>query len=485
MSREWAGPLERIEECMWRIPKTYKPGMLVDAVVITDEEGLASAREGEALEQLANSAFLPGIWSPAMAMPDIHSGYGFPIGGVGATDLESGVITPGGIGFDINCGVRLVRTDLERKDIAPKLKAIVDRLYRDVPSGLGTSGKIRLSAQEVRTVLEEGAEWAVKAGYGFEADLEHTEEGGRMDAADASAVSRKAVDRGVPQLGTMGSGNHFLELQVVDYIADPEAAECFGLFEGQVVIMIHSGSRGLGHQVCTDYISTMMSALKKYDISVPDRQLACAPLNSEEGKRYFAAMAAAANFAWANRQCIMHWAREAVAAELGSTPGKLGMTLVYDVCHNIAKIEEHVARGEKRRVCVHRKGATRAFPPGHSDIPKAYRKVGQPVIVPGDMGRNSWVLVGTEQAMEKSFGSTCHGAGRVMSRKAAIRARKPQEVRDALAERGIYARSASRSALAEEAPEAYKNVNDIVDICHRAGISSKVARLRPLGVVKG
>ncbi|MDD2201250.1 MAG: RtcB family protein, partial [Firmicutes bacterium] len=430
MSREWAGLLERIEECMWRIPQSYKPGMLVDAVVITDEEGLASACEGEALEQLANSAFLPGICSPAMAMPDIHSGYGFPIGGVGATDLESGVITPGGIGFDINCGVRLVRTDLEKEDIAPKLKAIVDRLYRDVPSGLGTSGKIRLSADEVRTVLEEGAEWAVKAGYGFEADLEHTEEGGRMDGADASAVSRKAVERGMPQLGTMGSGNHFLELQVVDYIADPEVAECFGLFEGQVVMMIHSGSRGLGHQVCTDYISTMMSALKKHDIVVPDRQLACAPLNSEEGKRYFAAMAAAANFAWANRQCIMHWAREAVAAELGSTPSRLGMTLVYDVCHNIAKIEDHIVGGEKSRVCVHRKGATRAFPPGHSDIPKAYTKVGQPVIVPGDMGRNSWVLVGTEQAMEKSFGSTCHGAGRVMSRKAAIRARKPHEVRD-------------------------------------------------------
>jgi tRNA-splicing ligase RtcB len=485
VSKEWTGPLERIEECMWMIPKTYKPGMLADAVVIADEESLRTACEGEALEQLANSAFLPGICSPAMAMPDIHSGYGFPIGGVGATDLESGVITPGGIGFDINCGVRLVRTDLEAGDIAPKIKPVIDRLYRDIPSGLGTSGKISLSAQEVRKVLQEGAEWAVKAGYGFEADLEHTEEGGSMEGADASAVSKKAVERGMPQLGTMGSGNHFLELQVVEEIVNPEVAKVFGLFEGQVVMMIHSGSRGLGHQVCTDYISTMMSALKKYDISVPDRQLACAPLGSDEGKQYFAAMAAAANFAWANRQCIMHWAREAVAAEFGSTPEKLGMTLVYDVCHNIAKVEEHIIDGSKKRVCVHRKGATRAFPPNHPDIPKAYRGVGQPVIVPGDMGRNSWVLVGTRQAMEKSFGSTCHGAGRMMSRKEALRTRKPQKVRDALAEKGIYARSASRGALAEEAPWAYKNVNDVVDICHRAGISSKVARLRPLGVVKG
>ncbi len=485
MSGVWNGPLERVDECRWRIPMHYKPGMRVDAVVVTDSGGLEIARDGEALEQLANSACLPGICQPALAMPDIHSGYGFPIGGVGATTLEDGVITPGGIGFDINCGVRLVRTNLELEDAAPRVKALIDRLYRDVPSGLGTRGPVQLGADEVRTVLEHGAEWAVRSGYGSPADLECTEDGGRMNAADATAVSAKAVERGMPQLGTMGSGNHFIEIQVVEEVLAEDVAKVFKLYENQVVMMIHTGSRGLGHQVCTDYLSTMNAALKKYGISVPDRQLACAPIKSPEGQQYFAAMACAANFAWANRQCITHWARQAFGREFGSTPESLGMTLLYDVCHNIAKIEEHQVDGGLRKLCVHRKGATRAFPPGHPDLPEVYRHVGQPVIVPGDMGRNSYVLRGARAAMEVSFGSTCHGAGRIMSRNEALRARRSGEVRDALAESGVYARSASKSALAEEAPEAYKNVNDIVDITHKAGISTKVARLRPLGVVKG
>jgi tRNA-splicing ligase RtcB len=485
VSSVWKGPLERIDEFRWRIPKTYKQGMRADAVVVTDSQGLEVARDGEALEQLANSACLPGICQPAMAMPDIHSGYGFPIGGVGSTRLEDGVITPGGIGFDINCGVRLLRTNLELVDAATKIKSWIDRLYRDVPSGLGTRGPIQLDASEVRRVLEHGAGWAVRSGYGTQADLECTEEGGRMEAADAAAVSARAMERGMPQLGTMGSGNHFVEIQVIEKVLAPDVAKVFELHQDQVVIMIHTGSRGLGHQVCTDYLSVMNAALKKYNIDVPDRQLACAPLGSPEGQRYFAAMACAANFAWANRQCITHWVRQATAREFGSTPESLGMTLLYDVCHNIAKIEEHSVDGCPRKLCVHRKGATRAFPPGHPDVPAAYRGVGQPVIVPGDMGRNSYVLVGTQKAMEVSFGSTCHGAGRLMSRNQALSAQSPGDVRQSLAEAGVYARSASRKALAEEAPEAYKDVNDIVDITHKAGISMKVVRLRPLGVVKG
>ena len=485
MSSVWKGPLEMIDEFRWRIPSHYKQGMRADAVVVTDSEGLEVARDGEALEQLANSACLPGINGPALAMPDIHSGYGFPIGGVGAMRLEDGVITPGGIGFDINCGVRLIRTDLELSDAAPKVQSWIDRLYRDVPSGLGTRGPIQLSASEVRKVLERGAQWAVHSGYGSEADLECTEDGGKMEAADSAAVSARAMERGMPQLGTMGSGNHFVEIQVVEEVSAPDVAKVLEIHENQIVMMIHTGSRGLGHQVCTDYLATMNAALKKYGITVPDRQLACAPFESPEGQRYYAAMACAANFAWANRQCITHWVRQASAREFGSTPESLGMTLLYDVCHNIAKIEEHCVDGRPRRLCVHRKGATRAFPPGHKDVPAAYRGVGQPVIVPGDMGRNSYVLVGTQKAMEVSFGSTCHGAGRLMSRNEAMKAQSPAQVRQSLAQAGVYARAASKSALAEEAPEAYKDVNDIVDITHKAGISIKVARLRPLGVVKG
>ncbi|MCR4427011.1 MAG: RtcB family protein [Firmicutes bacterium] len=481
----WKGPLEKVDEYRWRVPTAYKPGMKVDGIAFADAAGIEAARRGDALEQLANSACLPGIQVAALAMPDIHSGYGFPIGGVGATDAETGVITPGGIGFDINCGVRLLRTNLSAREVTPHVQRLVDRLYRDIPSGTGSKGPIKLDAEEVRKVLEEGAAWAVRAGYGSEEDLEYTEERGRMNGADARAVSERAIQRGMPQLGTMGSGNHFLEIQVVEEVIDPGAAQAFGLYEGQVVIMIHSGSRGLGHQVCTDYLESMQGAVAKYGISVPDRQLACAPLKSPEGARYFAAMACAANFAWANRQCIMHWTRQAVASELGSTPSALGMTLLYDVCHNIAKLEDHVIQGRRTRVLVHRKGATRAFPPGHPDVPAAYRRVGQPVIVPGDMGRNSYVLLGTERAMQIAFGSTCHGAGRLMSRNEALRNRKADEVREALREAGVYARAASRGSLVEEAPEAYKDVNDVVNITHKAGISLKVAKLRPLGVVKG
>lgn len=485
MTNLWQGTIEQIAPCQWRIPKSYKPGMLEDVIVFTNEAGLIAAKEGEALEQLANTAFLPGITSFALAMPDIHAGYGFPIGGVGATDLKTGVISPGGIGFDINCGVRLVKTNLELSDVKSKIKTLIDRLYREIPSGVGSKGKLKLGNRELKAVLQNGARWAVEQGYGFSSDLEFSEEGGAMAEADPASVSERAMARGIPQLGTMGSGNHFLELQVVEAVVDQKIAKVFGLYEGQVVLMIHTGSRGLGHQVCTDYLATMNQAVKNYKLELPDRQLACAPLNSREGETYFAAMAAAANFAWANRQCITHWSREVFAQEFKSSPEKLGMELLYDVCHNIAKFETHLVEGKARELCVHRKGATRAFGPGRKEIPAKYRQVGQPVIVPGDMGRNSWILAGTETAMELTFGSTCHGAGRVMSRKEALRQQTAGQVQSALAKKGIYARAASRGALAEEAPEAYKNVNEIVEICQRAGISKQVAKLRPLGVVKG
>ncbi|HHY46236.1 MAG TPA: RtcB family protein [Firmicutes bacterium] len=482
----WTGPLKRIDENRWLIPEDYKSGMKVPGMIYVAENQLPAVRKDQAPEQVANVAFLPGIVGYSLAMPDIHWGYGFPIGGVAATVLPDGVISPGGVGFDINCGVRLLRTDLAFQDVAPRLEQLVHQLYRDIPSGVGSSGPLKLSQDETIDVLEKGAKWALEKGYGWPEDIERIEDGGCMAGASHSAVSTKALKRGMPQLGTLGSGNHFLEVQVVEAIYDPQVASRFGINEGQVTVMIHTGSRGLGHQICTDYLAAMEDAVRAYGISLPDRQLACAPLSSPEGKGYFAAMACAANYAWANRQCITHWTREAFARVFGRPARDLGMHLIYDVAHNIAKIEEHTVSGKKLKVCVHRKGATRAFPAGHPDLPAVYRDLGQPVLIPGDMGRNSYLLVGTEKAMQETFGSTCHGAGRVLSRAQAKKGGPSgKEIQAQLLERGIVVKAASKSSLAEEAPEAYKDVNEVVNVCHRAGISRIVARMRPIGVIKG
>jgi tRNA-splicing ligase RtcB len=460
--------------------------MRVDGLIFSSKELLDEVKEEQALEQVANVAFLPGIVSYSLAMPDIHWGYGFPIGGVAAMRLSDGVVSPGGVGFDINCGVRLLRTNLTEAEVRPKIRELMEALYRNVPSGLGSEGKIRLRHGEIDEVLAKGARWAVEHGYGRRNDLETTEEHGEMRGADPSLVSGKAKERGTPQLGTLGSGNHFLEVAVIDQIHDEAVAKEMGIEQlGQVMLLIHCGSRGLGHQTADDYISVMVNAMKKYNIEMPDRQLACAPINSEEGQNYLAAMRCAANYAWANRQCIAHWVREAFCKVLGKCEEDAGLEMIYDVAHNIAKIEEHELDGKKVKLCVHRKGATRAFPAGHPDIPPKYARIGQPVLIPGDMGRFSYVLVGTEQAMKESFGSTCHGAGRVKSRAAAKRMLRGEEVLRRLDSRGITVRTGSMKGLAEEASEAYKDVTAVVNVAHNAGISKIIARSRPIGVIKG
>ena len=482
----YEGPIERMDECRWRLPRDEARGMLTDGIVYADEELFKDLRSDPALWQIANVACLPGIVGPAMAMPDCHYGYGFPIGGVAATDMEDGVISPGGVGYDINCGVRLVRTDLVREQVEPFVRELTNQIFRDVPSGTGTKGAIPLSERELDAVLVEGASWVVKRGYGRPEDLEATEERGQMAGADAAALSDRARQRGQPQLATLGSGNHFLEIQVVDEVLDAQAASAMGIDgSGQIAVMIHCGSRGLGHQVCDDAIEVMQKAVGDYGISLPDRQLACVPVGSPEGEQYFAAMAGAANYAWANRQAITHFVREAFERVLKMGSEKLGMDLVWDVAHNVAKYEEHDVEGSRRRLCVHRKGATRAFGPGREELPARYRGVGQPVIVPGDMGTASYLLMGTQGAMEQTWGSTCHGAGRVLSRHAALKLQHGSEVAKKLERAGIYVRSAGKKTLAEEAPEAYKDVDAVVETCVHAGISSKVARLRPLAVMKG
>jgi tRNA-splicing ligase RtcB len=435
----------------------------------------------KAAEQAANVATLPGIVDKSLAMPDVHWGYGFPIGGVAAFDTEKGVISPGGIGYDINCGVRLLRTNLQKEDIAVKMKEAVAGLFLNVPSGVGSTGKLNLASNEVRDVLEDGAGWAVKMGYGEARDLKYTEEGGALKGADSSAVSKRALERGREQLGTLGAGNHFLEIQVVDKIFDRNAASAFGLFEGQITIMIHTGSRGLGYQVCDDYIKELQPALQKYGIHIPDGQLVCAPVSSPEGRKYYSAMACAANYAWANRQIITHWIREALVRALGIAPSESRIEVVYDVAHNIGKFETHGGR----QLFVHRKGATRAFAKGSGSIPEAYRLTGQPVLVPGTMGTESYVLAGTEKAMSETWGSVCHGAGRVMSRTQALKGVRGEAVASQLEKHGIIVKSDSWKTLAEEAPTAYKDVSEVVGICELAGISTKVARMKPLGVVKG
>ena len=485
MEKAWTGPLERIDEYRYRIPRSYKSGMRTSGIIYTDEELLKSIRQDQAPEQVANVAFLPGIVGPSLAMPDIHWGYGFAIGGVAAFDMEKGIISPGGVGYDINCGVRVLRTNLKEEDIKGKVQDLGWALFREIPCGVGSEGRIRVSDSEWGEVLTKGTQWAVKKGYGISEDIEHTEERGAMPGADPDKVSLKAKERGRRQLGTLGSGNHFLEIQVVEEIFDEEAARVFGIEKGSITVMIHCGSRGLGHQVCTDHLVFMGRAIEKYGLSLPDRELACAPVNSKEGKAYFGAMACAANYAWANRQCIMHWTREVFEKVLGRSPKDLGMDLIYDVAHNIAKFEDYEIEGRRTRLCIHRKGATRAFGPGHPQIPEEYKSIGQPVLIPGDMGRNSYILVGTKRAEEESWGSTCHGSGRVMSRHAAIRATRGRNIRQELAEKGIIVHWRGRHTLQEEVSEAYKDVNEVVHVVHGAGISKKVAKLRPLVVVKG
>jgi tRNA-splicing ligase RtcB len=486
MGETWNGPLEKIDDFRFRIPPTYKPGMRVPGIIYADEKLLKDIAHDKALEQVANVAFLPGIVKASLAMPDIHWGYGFPIGGVAATDIEEGgVISPGGVGYDINCGVRLLRTNLRYEDIKDRIKDLVTRLFQDVPSGVGSEGDIRVSAREEKEILLKGAKWAVDQGYGCQEDLECTEEYGAIAGADPEAVSERAYKRGKAQSGTLGSGNHFLEIQAIDQLFDRDLCDTFGLEIDQVMVMIHSGSRGLGYQICDEATRTMIHCLDKYHINVPDRQLSCAPVNSPEGQEYLSAMRAAANFAWGNRQCLMHLCRMSFEKVLGQSWQKLGMSLIYDVCHNIAKIEEHQVEGIAKKLCVHRKGATRAFGPNHPDLPERYKQTGQPVIIPGDMGRNSYLLVGTNKAMEETFGSTCHGAGRVQSRSQATRTVDLNKLMKDLSAKGIVVMASGKGTIVEEAPQAYKDVNDVVNVVHNAGIAKRVCRMRPLGVIKG
>ena len=475
----------KIDEVRWELPKGFKPGMRVPGLVFASEKLMKQIERG-AVEQLANVATLPGIYKYSIAMPDIHEGYGFPIGGVAAFDAYEGVISPGGVGFDINCGVRLIRTDLSENEVRPKLRQLVDTLFSNVPSGLGSRGKLRLTPQQLDEVILMGARWAVEHGYGWEKDLEHAEEGGMMEGADPSVISRRAKERGAPQLGTLGSGNHFLEVQVVDRIYDPEVAKVMGIIhEGQITAMVHTGSRGFGHQVADDYLRLMLSNIRNLDFRLPDKQLICAYANTELAQRYFKAMRGAANYAWANRQMITHWVRESFERVFGRSAEDMGMWLVYDVAHNIAKLEEHDIDGKRVKVYVHRKGATRSFPPGHPAVPRDYRDVGQPVLIPGSQGTASYLMVGTHQAMKESFGTTAHGAGRVMSRARAKRIYRGTQIVQMLAQRGIIVKPASFAVAAEEAPGAYKDVDEVVNVTHRAGIARLVARLRPIGVVKG
>ena len=482
----WAGTLEKITDFKFRLPKEYRPGMRVDGVIYANEKLLESIKKDKALDQVANVAFLPGIITNSLAMPDIHWGYGFCIGGVASTDPErGGVFSPGGVGYDINCGVRLIKTGLVLEDIKDKISKIVNTLYYDVPSGVGSKGEIRLSKGEEKKLLVKGAKWAVSRGLGIKDDLDCCEEFGAIEGADPSVVSERAYERGKFQTGTLGSGNHFLEVQVIDDIFDKIGAETMGLRLGQVVVMIHSGSRGFGYQVCEDSLRVMVKSVAKYGINIPDRQLACAPIDSPEAKLYIGAMKAAANYAWANRQVLMHLVRKSFEKVFSKSWQSLGMNLVYDVAHNIAKFEKHIVDSQERVLCVHRKGATRSFGPGNPDLPQKYSKIGQPVIIPGDMGTASYLLLGTKKAEEESFASTCHGAGRIKSRHEALRTIKLESVLKYLKDKGVEVRATGKRTIVEEAPSVYKNIDMVVDIVHRAGLSKKVCRMKPICVVKG
>ncbi len=478
--------LQKLDEYRWWLDKSVRDRMNVSAKIIGSQK-IIDTLENAAIEQLTNVATLPGAVEPVLAMPDAHWGYGLPMGAVGAFDAEEGIISAGCTGFDINCGVRLLRTSLTEDEVRPKLRQLVDELFNRVPAGVGSKGKLRLSNEQFSDVIRLGAQWAIDNDYGIEADLVHCEEGGSMEGAATQAprITEKARRRGRPQLGTLGAGNHYLEVQKVQKIFDESIAKTFGLKKNQIVVMLHCGSRGFGHQVATDYLERMAIAVKKYNIWLPDRQLVCAPATSSEGQDYFAAMKSAVNFAFCNRQVMTHWIREGFEAVFGQDWEKLDLNLVYDVTHNICKFETHKMNGSNRELYVHRKGATRAFGPGNPKIPADYQSVGQPVLIGGSMGTASYVLVGTEQAMKESFGSTCHGAGRAMSRKAAIRKYHGRDIKQALEAKGEVVRSISTKILAEEAPNAYKNVHIVVDSVHGAGISRKVASQVPLGVVKG
>lgn len=476
--------VHRLDEYRWRIPREGQ--MRVDGLVFASATMMQAIREDQSLQQVANVAHLPGIVCHSIAMPDIHWGYGFPIGGVAAFDEHDGVISPGGIGYDINCGVRLLGSGLSRPEVEGRMRDLVEGLFRNIPSGVGSHRKdLKLSPQELHRVLERGAAWAVAQGYGSARDLEHIEEHGCLSGARPEAVSARALERGRSQLGSIGSGNHFVEVDYVAEIYDPDVAQALGLFPEQITITIHTGSRGLGYQVCDDALQMMQKATAKYGIAIPDRQLCCAPLGSPEAEEYIGAMYSAANFAFANRQLITHWVRETFAEVLQRAPRDVRIEVIYDVCHNIGKFETHLVEGQPRRLCVHRKGATRALPPGHAQIPEVYRHLGQPVLVPGDMGRYSYVLVGTQQGSAETFASSCHGAGRILSRTQAKKTARGRAIVRELEDRGIYVRSAGRATLMEEIPEAYKDVSEVVEVVHGAGISKKVAQLRPLGVIKG
>lgn len=477
--------VQQIRENLWEIPK--HGNMLVPGRIYISKEMIQNLGQSEdPFKQVINVAHLPGIQKYSLAMPDIHWGYGFPIGGVAAMDVNDGVISPGGVGYDINCGVRLATTHLKRDDVQTKIQHLVSNLFQSIPTGVGAGGAIKkLGEKELKNLLNNGVDWAINNGYGVESDAEHTEEHGKLKDADASALTKEAIERGIDQVGTLGSGNHFLEVDYVDEVYDEVTAKAFGVFKNQIVVLIHTGSRGLGYQVYDDNLKTLLRASQKYNYNLPDRQLACAPIKSQEGQDYLAAMQAAANFAWVNRQVIMHLARKSFKHTFNMSDSDLGFKLLYDVCHNIAKIEEHVIDGKKKKVCVHRKGATRAFTSGHKQIPLEYKNVGQPVLIPGDMGRYSFIAVGTDKAMEETFGSSCHGAGRNLSRSKALKDAKGRNIVDELKKQGVVVQAKSVKTLAEEMSDAYKDVSNVVDVMHDEGITKKVARLRPIGVIKG
>ena len=476
--------VKKVRDNVYEIPGSFNKKMRASGRLYLDDESFDALEEG-AIEQIVNIACLPGVQRYSIGLPDIHFGYGFPIGGVAAFSMRNGIVSPGGVGFDINCGVRLIKSNLTLNDIEDKLDELTEKLFENIPSGVGSKGKIRLKEDEINDVLDYGAQWAVKNGYGWEEDLEFLEENGRIEAADSSIVSDKAKKRGIPQLGSLGSGNHFLEIQVVDEVYNSEVAEVYGLEEGMIVIMIHSGSRGCGHQVCSDYLRIMDKAYKNYKINIDDRQLACAPIDSKEAQNYLKAMYAAANYAWANRQMMTHWIRETFEDVLGKSAKDMGMDIVYDVAHNIAKEETHKVYNRQEDVIEHRKGATRAFGPGCSEVPEKYREVGQPVLIPGTMGTASYVLHGTQTAMDETFGSTAHGAGRDLSRSKAKKDYDADEITDDLANKGIKIKATSKHVIEEEAPGAYKDVDSVVRISDSTGIAKLVVKVKPLSVCKG
>ena len=475
--------MKKIAECKWLIEKQGK--MRVPGIIYASDKLYKIIQTDNSINQVRNVAQLPGIQKYSLAMPDIHWGYGFPIGGVAAMDAENGVISPGGVGFDINCGVRVIRTNLKSSDIEKNKEILANKIYSAVPCGIGSRSDVNVSFSTLKKVLKEGSSWAVKNGFGWDRDIDYTEENGRLEGADPEVISNRALERGKEQLGTLGSGNHFIEIQKVTEVFDEKAANILGLESDSVTVMIHTGSRGFGHQVCSDWVKSFRRTRNKFDIDIPDEQLIYAPFGSKEAKDYLSAMKAAANFAWTNRQVILSRVRDSFSEVFGRSAESMGMDLIYDVAHNIAKEEEHIVEGKKKKLCVHRKGATRAFPPNHPDIPEKYKEIGQPVLIPGDMGTASYILIGTEKAMKETFGSTCHGAGRVLSRKQAIKATGGRNITTELNKKGIYVRSKSIKTIREEAPEAYKNIDEVVDVVSRVGISKKVARMLPLAVIKG